>query len=164
MKKIGVLSDTHGFLHHKIPDILDSCDEIWHAGDIGSVDLFNTLNKKGNLRAVYGNIDGHDIRNMIPEIQQFNCENVKVIMVHIGGIPGRYSKVAYNMIKLHKPDLFVCGHSHILKIMYDKKHDLLYVNPGAAGRFGSHKVITVITLIAHNGKLSDLEVIELNKN
>lgn len=160
MKKIGILSDTHGFFYPKIPDAFSQCDEIWHCGDFGSMEVASKLNTIAPLEGVYGNIDGQDIRSKYPEKLNFKCEGVKVFLIHNGGYPGHYSKNILSEIKENKPDIFVCGHSHILKIMPDKQNDLLHINPGASGKQGIHQVITFIRLTLDDKKIKDLEIIE----
>lgn len=163
MKRIGLLSDTHTFLHPRLKELLADCHEIWHAGDIGNAATAEAFNSIKPLRAVYGNIDGQDIRIQYPEVLTFFCEEVKVSMIHIGGYPGRYSPKAKEIIKKEKPKLFISGHSHILKVMYDKKNKLLHINPGAAGKSGFHKVITAIRFTIDKKEIKDLEIIELKK-
>lgn len=163
MVRIGLLSDTHTFLHSKIFDIFKNCDEIWHAGDIGNIHTAEKLSAFKKFRAVYGNIDGYEIRAIYPEILNFECEGVKVLMKHIGGYPGRYDKSVRDLIISEKPKLFISGHSHILKVMYDDKNRLLHMNPGAAGKQGLHQVITVLRFSIIKGEIKDLEVIELKK-
>jgi len=163
LKKIGILSDTHGYFHPKIPDVFSQCDEIWHCGDFGSIDVISQLQSIKPLKGVYGNIDGQDIRSYFPEILVFNCENIKVLLMHIGGYPGRYNHGVSSLIKDNKPDLFVCGHSHILKVMHDEKNDLLHINPGAAGKSGIHQVITFIRLSIDGKEIKDIEVAEYPK-
>ncbi|MEI6821180.1 MAG: metallophosphoesterase family protein [Bacteroidota bacterium] len=163
MIKIGLLSDTHCYVHPKIYDFFADCNEIWHAGDIGDIATADELNAFKPLKAVYGNIDGHIVRSTYPESLIFNCENVKVYMTHIGGYPDRYAKQVKDIIKLETPNLFISGHSHILKVMYDQKHELLHINPGAAGRSGFHQVITLIRFCIDGINIKDLEIIELNK-
>lgn len=163
MIKIGLLSDTHCYVHPKIYDFFADCNEIWHAGDIGDIATADELNAFKPLKAVYGNIDGHIVRSTYPESLIFNCENVKVYMTHIGGYPDRYAKQVKDIIKLEAPNLFISGHSHILKVMYDQKHELLHINPGAAGRSGFHQVITLIRFCIDGINIKDLEIIELNK-
>ena len=163
MIKIGLLSDTHCYVHPKIYDFFADCNEIWHAGDIGDIATADELNAFKPLKAVYGNIDGHIVRSSYPESLIFNCENVKVYMTHIGGYPDRYAKQVKDIIKLEAPNLFISGHSHILKVMYDQKHELLHINPGAAGRSGFHQVITLIRFCIDGINIKDLEIIELNK-
>ena len=163
MIKIGLLSDTHRYVHPKIYDFFAECNEIWHAGDIGDIATADELNTFKPLKAVYGNIDGHIVRSSFPESLIFNCENVKVYMTHIGGYPDRYAKQVKDIIKLEAPNLFISGHSHILKVMYDKKHELLHINPGAAGCSGFHQVITLVRFCIDGINIKDLEIIELNK-
>lgn len=163
MKRIGILSDTHGFLHPRLKSVFRDCDEIWHAGDIGNAGILLELNKLKPVRAVFGNIDGQEIRNTCKEYELFTIENLKVLMMHIGGYPGRYTNQAKELITKEKPDLFVCGHSHILKVMPDKSYKLLHINPGAGGKFGSHQVITMVRLEIEDGEFKNLEVVELPK-
>ena len=164
MKKIGLLSDTHAYLHPKIFEHFKNCDEIWHAGDVGNTQIVDDLSKFKPLRAVYGNIDGQEIRKMCHKHQRFMCEDVDVWITHIGGYPNRYSKDVREDIKRNPPQLFISGHSHILKVMYDKKLDLLHMNPGAAGKYGIHQVITMLRFTIDGKAIKDLEVIELPKN
>ena len=161
MIKIGILSDTHGFVHPRIVDFFCMVDEIWHAGDMGNIGIARQLNGIKPLRAVYGNIDGQDVRIEYPEVQNFLTEQVKVFMTHIGGYPGHYDIRARLLVEQEKPMLFVCGHSHILKVMYDKKYGLLHINPGAAGRYGIHKSITAVRLIIDGSNMRDLEVMDI---
>ena len=163
MQKIGLISDTHSFIHHKIFDFFRDCNQIWHAGDIGSLEVFDKLNEFKELKAVYGNIDNYEVRQVCPQNQIFNCENIKVFITHIGGYPGKYSSAAKNIIKNEKPDLFISGHSHILKVMYDNQHNLLHVNPGAAGKSGFHQVITFIKFSIDGKNIKDLEIMELER-
>ena len=161
MKKILLLSDTHSFLDPRVLGYSKDVDEIWHAGDIGSFEVTDALQKLKPLRAVYGNIDHARIRQQFPEDLFFELEGVGVFMTHIGGRPKRYAKgIAEKLTKL-KPQLFVCGHSHILKVAYDKDRELLYINPGAAGKHGFHKKQTLIKFELTNGKAQNLIVIEL---
>ena len=161
MQRIALLSDTHNYLDPKIFKYFESCDQIWHTGDIGTIEITNTLSSIKPLVAVYGNIDGADIRKSFPKNQRFMCENVDVFMTHIGGYPNRYSDDAIIEIKKKAPKLFICGHSHILKVIYDEKFQLLHINPGAAGNYGFHKVKTLIRFSIDAEKIKDLEVIEL---
>ncbi len=163
MTKIGLLSDTHGYIHPKIYEFFKDCQQIWHAGDIGDVSVADQLNAFKPLKAVYGNIDGTLIRSMYPCTQLFSCEGVKVYMTHIGGYPGRYAFNVKETIKLEVPDLFISGHSHILKVMYDKKYKLLHINPGAAGKSGFHQVITLLRFDIDGKDIKDLEILELEK-
>ena len=161
MKKILLLSDTHSFLDSRILDYAKDVDEIWHAGDIGSFDVTDALEKLKPLRAVYGNIDNAAIRQHFPEDLFFELEGVTVFMTHIGGRPKRYAKGISEKLTRLKPQLFICGHSHILKVAYDNNRELLYINPGAAGKHGFHKKQTLIKFELSNGKAKDLVVIEL---
>ncbi len=163
MKKIGILSDTHGFIHPGVSDFFMHCDEIWHAGDIGNMETADKLSAIKPLRAVYGNIDDYVVRAEYKEHEVFLCENVKVLMIHIGGYPGRYSPQARKLIELHKPQLFISGHSHILKVMPDKKYGLLHINPGAAGHSGLHKMITMVRLTIDGQEIKDLDVFEAKR-
>ncbi len=163
MKKIGLLSDTHSDLDESIFNYFAECDEVWHAGDIGSLQVTDRLEAFKLLRAVHGNIDGNAIRVRYPEDLRFNCEGMDVWITHIGGYPGRYSKRVSDQLKLNPPDLFICGHSHILKIMPDKKHNLLHINPGACGNHGFHVMKTIVRFAIDAGKIRDMEVVELGK-
>ncbi len=161
MKRIGLMSDTHGFLDERVAHYFDACDEIWHAGDIGTEAVADWLESFKPLRAVYGNIDGPALRQRYAEDVLFSCEGLKVWMIHIGGYPGRYVPRVKKLLPKYQPDLFVCGHSHILKVMPDTRHHLLHLNPGACGREGFHKVNTLLRFTCHEGQVRDLEVIEL---
>lgn len=162
MKRIGLISDTHSYFDEKIEKYFKECDEIWHAGDVGNMDVIDKLLKVVPIvRGVYGNIDGQEIRKHFPKNLRFNCEQVDVWMTHIGGYPNRYSKDVREKIIKNPPKLFISGHSHILKVMFDKKLNLLHINPGAAGKHGFHKVKTLIRFIIDNEQIKDLEVIEL---
>lgn len=159
--KIGLISDTHGYLHPRLLHYLSGCSEIWHAGDWGSYDLVQQLGHQKMIRSVYGNIDGQTIRSQYNEMIYFELEHVKVCMMHIGGYPGRYDKRAFAFAKKHNPQIFVCGHSHILKVQFDNNNQWLYLNPGATGNHGWHKVITMITFDLLDGKILNMQVIEL---
>ena len=163
MQRIALLSDTHNYLDPKIFKYLESCDQVWHAGDIGTVAITDRLAEIKPVTAVYGNIDGQDVRNVHPKDQRFMCEKVSVFMTHIGGYPDRYSADALASIKRDPPRLFICGHSHILKVMFDKKYGLLHINPGAAGIHGFHAVKTMVRFTIDGEQIKDLEVIELGK-
>ncbi len=163
MKKILLLSDTHGYIDKTMLKYVQQADEIWHAGDIGDVQVTDTIKKYKPLRAVYGNIDGGELRKEFPEQQIFEVEGVKVFMIHIGGYPGRYSPAARKVIQKEKPDLFISGHSHILKVMYDPQLQLLHMNPGAAGKKGFHKVRTMLRFQIEKGEIKNLEVIEFKR-
>lgn len=162
MTRIGLISDTHGYLDDAVPEYFKDCDEVWHAGDFGNEDVARRLNVKKSLRGVYGNIDGQDIRKDFPEQLVFMCEEVKVMMRHIGGYPPRYNPETKRELLIHKPQLFISGHSHILKIMYDDKLQCLHMNPGAAGKQGWHKTRTIIRFAIDGKEIKDCEVIELN--
>lgn len=163
MKKIGLLSDTHGYWDSKYEKYFSVCDEIWHAGDIGSEEVVENLKKIAFFRAVYGNIDGYSIRGFYPKINRFKVEDVTVMMTHIGGYPGLYERSIVPILNSDAPKLFVSGHSHILKVMYDKKYDLLHLNPGAAGISGFHTVRTLLRFVIDGANIKDMEVIELGK-
>ncbi len=163
MKKIGLISDTHGFLHPRVKHHFQDCDEIWHAGDIGSIALADDLAAFKSFRAVYGNIDGAEIRKAYPEHLRFTIEGVKVWITHIGGYPKRYDRRVYKELYSNPPKLFICGHSHILKAIPDKNLGLLHLNPGAAGKVGFHQVLTIMRFEVDQGKIQNLEVIELEK-
>ncbi|MEO6252447.1 MAG: metallophosphoesterase family protein [Ferruginibacter sp.] len=187
MIRIGLISDTHGFLDETIFEHFKNCDEVWHVGDFGSEELLHGLTsrltmlnisttnsetgitihgqtgRQTMLRGVYGNIDGHGIRSEFPEELVFMCEGVKVMMKHIGGYPPKYNPETKKEILLHRPQLFISGHSHILKIMYDDKLNCLHMNPGAAGKHGWHKVRTIIRFVIDGKEMKDAEVIELGE-
>ena len=162
MTRIGLISDTHGFLDTAVFEHFDNCDEVWHAGDFGE-DVIQPLQQKKNLRGVYGNIDSHIIRNEFPEQLVFMCEEVKVMMRHIGGYPPKYNPETKKEILIHQPQLFISGHSHILKVMFDERINCLHMNPGAAGKTGWHKVRTLIRFVIDGKNMRDCEVIELGK-
>lgn len=161
MKKIGIISDTHGHVDPKYAKYFGSCDEIWHAGDIGDLAVTDELAKIAPVRAVYGNIDNHLIRSEFPLDQKFKCEDVSVWMTHIGGKPYAYSKHVRDVIVKNPPKIFVCGHSHICKVQMDKKLNMLYINPGAAGVKGFHKVRTLLRFEIDGRAIQNMEVIEL---
>lgn len=163
MKKIGLISDTHSFLHPRVKHHFAHCDEIWHAGDIGNLSLADELAAFKPLRAVYGNIDGIEVRKVYPEHLRFTLEGVDVWMTHIGGYPKRYDLRVKDEINRNPPKLFICGHSHILKAIPDHKLSLLHLNPGAAGKVGFHQVLTLMRFELDAGKIQNLEVIELEK-
>lgn len=160
MKKILLLSDTHSHLDDRILDYATQADEVWHCGDFG-VGVAEKLSELKPLRGVFGNIDDEKIRKDFPEILEFECEGVKVLMIHIGGYPGKYSPLAKKELSERKPKLFISGHSHILKAMYDEKNQLLHLNPGAAGKSGWHKVRTMMRFEIENSEIKNLEIIEL---
>ena len=160
--KIGLISDTHGYLDERVLHHFAQCDEIWHAGDVGDQSVIDQLKQIAPVRVVFGNIDGQEIRNKYPEIDQFYCAGIAVFMIHIGGKPPKYAKGVLSLLKKHKPRLFICGHSHILKIMPDKALDnMIYLNPGAAGNQGFHKMKTIVRFEVNKSELKNLEVIEL---
>ncbi|NLR63624.1 metallophosphoesterase family protein [Chitinophaga varians] len=161
MKKIGLMSDTHSYLHPQVFKYFEEVDEIWHAGDIGNVALADQLEAFKPFRAVYGNIDGADIRIRYPETLRFTVEGVEVLMTHIGGYPGKYAPGVREALKKDPPKLFICGHSHILKVMPDPALQLLHMNPGACGQQGWHKVKTLLRFRLDQGRIEQLEVIEL---
>ncbi|WP_308777052.1 metallophosphoesterase family protein [uncultured Bacteroides sp.] len=161
MKRIGLLSDTHGYWDERYLKHFESCDEIWHAGDIGSLEVAERLEAFRPLRAVYGNIDGQDIRLRFPEVNRFTLEGADILIKHIGGYPGKYDPSIKNVLLTHPPRLFISGHSHILKVKYDKTLRMLHLNPGAAGKYGFHTVRTLMRFTINNGNFFDLEVIEL---
>ncbi len=161
MKKIGILSDTHGFWDSRFEKFFADCDELWHAGDIGNIETARTIRNFKPLRAVHGNIDGRDVRIEYPEVLRFFCEDVEVMITHIGGNPSRYEPSISKVLRNKPPQLFVCGHSHILRVQFDEKLNLLYVNPGAAGNSGIHHVKTAIRLTIDGDKMKDMEVFEL---
>ena len=161
MTRIGLISDTHSFLDETVFEHFKNCDEIWHAGDFGEMELANRLAEQKKIRGVYGNIDGTEIRTIYPEKLFFTCEDVNVFMQHIGGYPGRYAPGVKKEIIAHQSQLFISGHSHILKIMYDDALQCLHINPGAAGRQGWHTVSTVIRFSIDKKEIKDCEVIEL---
>jgi len=160
MKKIGLLSDTHGYLDNAVFKHFEDCDEVWHAGDFGP-DVAEKLAAFKPLRGVYGNIDGKEIRAEFPEHLRFSCEQVDVWMTHIGGYPGKYAPGIKTEIYNNPPKLFITGHSHILKVMFDPRIQCLHINPGAAGRSGWHKVKTLIRFCISDEKIHTLEAIEL---
>jgi len=165
MTRIGLISDTHGFLDEKVFEYFKDSDEIWHAGDFGSMDIATTLAASSGLtiKAVYGNIDGQDIRSVFNEQLVFMCEGVKVMIRHIGGYPPKYNPETKKQLLIHKPQLFICGHSHILKIMFDEDIECLYMNPGAAGKHGWQKVRTIVRFAIDGKEIKNCEVIELGK-
>ncbi len=161
MKKILLLSDTHGYIDDHILTHAKQADEVWHAGDIGSLSVTDALQSIKPLRAVYGNIDDTTIRQEFPLNNRFDCDGVDVWITHIGGYPGRYTPAIRDDIRANPPKLFICGHSHILKVMPDKKLGLLHMNPGAIGKHGFHKVRTMLRFTIAKGNIDNLEVIEM---
>ena len=163
MTGIGLISDTHGFLDETVFKHFEHCDELWHAGDFGNIELATRLAALSGLtlRGVYGNIDGQDVRSIYPEQLVFHCEEVKVMMRHIGGAPPTYNPETRKQLQLHQPQLFISGHSHILKVIYDDQINCLHMNPGAAGKQGWHKIRTLIRFVIDGTNMKDCEVIEL---
>lgn len=163
MKKILLVSDTHGYIDDHIMEYVNEADEVWHAGDIGSAEVTDTISNSKPLRAVYGNIDGTELRTNFSKDLVFSSEGVKVFMTHIGGRPGRYANGIGQQIKSVKPKIFICGHSHILKIQFDKTHQVLFINPGAMGKQGFHKVRTMVRFELSKGEIKNMEVIEVKR-
>ncbi len=161
MKKIGIISDTHGYLDDRIIHFLSDRDEIWHAGDWGRIEVSDKLAAIAPIKGVYGNIDGREIRLTYPKTLRFNCEGVNVFMTHIGGYPGKYDPHIREELKSNPPNLFICGHSHIAKVIRDPKLGLLHINPGAAGRSGFHQVRTLVLLEIEGFQMKNLRVVEL---
>ncbi|MFC5270385.1 metallophosphoesterase family protein [Adhaeribacter terreus] len=161
--KIGLLSDTHSYLDERILHHLSTCDEIWHAGDFGNLEVSDVLAALKPLRGVYGNIDDQSIRLIHPKVNRFNVNGLEVLMTHIGGYPGKYHPDIRAEIQQNPPSLFITGHSHILKVMPDKKLGLLHLNPGAAGKHGFHQIRTMMKFEINAGKIENLQVIELGK-
>lgn len=163
MQRIGLISDTHGFLDEQVFHFFENCDEIWHAGDFGNRELAEKLAAFKPLKGVYGNIDDQAIRSVYPEYISFQCEDVSVLMTHIGGYPPKYNTASRLLLKKFRPKLFICGHSHILKIIYDEKIQCLHMNPGAAGRTGWQDIRTVLRFTIAGPEIKDCEVIKLGK-
>ncbi len=163
MQKIGLLSDTHSYFDPQLKDFFKDCNQIWHAGDIGDYEIVKILKNLKPLKAVYGNIDGMDIRKEFPEKIRFKCDEVDVLITHIGGYPGKYYSKIKDELLSNSPNLFICGHSHILKIIYDKKLNFLHINPGAAGRTGRHKVRTAVRFNIDKEKIMNVEIVELGR-
>ena len=163
MKQIVLLSDTHHTLDERFFSHFENADEIWHAGDIGSLDVTDQLKNFAPVRAVFGNIDNHKIRAHFKKTLLFRCEDVKVMMTHIGGYPNRYAKGIKERLEEIQADLFICGHSHILKVMYDKKIKTMHMNPGAIGDFGIHQVKTVLCFTIDGKDIKELRVVEFPK-
>jgi uncharacterized protein len=163
MTRIGLISDTHGYLDEAVFTHFENCDEVWHAGDFGEGEIAKKIKERKSLKGVFGNIDTPSIRHEFPEQLIFICEQVKVMIRHIGGYPPRYNAETKKELLLHKPQLFITGHSHILNVMYDNKLQCLHMNPGAAGKQGWHKVRTIIRFVIDGKDMKDCEVIELGK-
>lgn len=162
MKRIGLLSDTHGYWDERYLQYFEDCDEIWHAGDIGSEEVADRLEAFRPLRAVYGNIDGQNLRLRFPEINRFTLEGSDVLIKHIGGYPSKYDPSVRSLLQEQPPALFISGHSHILKVKFDPRLNLLHINPGAAGKYGFHQVRTLVRFCIEQGTFQNLEVIELH--
>ena len=162
--KIALISDTHGFLDNQLLSLLAAADEIWHAGDIGAITVLDQLKSLGKkIRAVHGNIDNADVRLEAPAQLQWELEGKKFLMVHIGGYPGHYAKGMKDLLHEIRPDVFICGHSHILKVIFDKELNLLHLNPGASGKEGFHPVRTMLRFSLDQGQIRDMAVVELGK-
>ncbi|MBO7278463.1 MAG: metallophosphoesterase family protein [Bacteroidales bacterium] len=164
MPYIGLISDTHCYFDAPVAKFLEPVDEIWHAGDFGDLETARKIAAVKPLRGVYGNCDGTDIRLVYPYTQFFECGGMRILMMHIGGYPGRYDFKAYQLIEAHRPDIFVCGHSHILKVVNDKPRNMLVLNPGAAGISGFHQVRTALRFRIDEGRIYDMEVCEWEKS
>ena len=158
MRRIGLISDTHSTFDETLREFLRDVDEVWHAGDIGSLALADEIAAFKPLRAVYGNIDDHEVRRTYPEVAVLDVEGFRVLMAHIGGYPDHYDRRALAHIYQTRPTIFVAGHSHILKVIYDKRFSLLHLNPGAAGRYGFHKVRTALRFTLDGGDIRDMEI------
>jgi uncharacterized protein len=163
MKRILLISDTHGYLDPALIKYIESADEVWHAGDIGTLEISDKISALKPFRAVYGNIDGKDIRATYPEDLAFSCEGVKVLMTHIAGPAGKYLPRVQKLLEAERPELFICGHSHILKVQFMKQYAHVYMNPGACGVQGFHAVKTVVRFVLNAGSIENAEVIELGK-
>ena len=161
MTRIGLLSDTHSYLDEKIFHHFANVDEIWHAGDVGNIEVYEKLAAFKPLKGVYGNIDDSLMMQYFPRVLEFTCEEVRVLITHIGGYPPKYNPQSLPLIKSYRPQLFITGHSHILKIMYDNANQVLHMNPGAAGTHGWHQLRTIVRFNIHGNNIQDCEVIEL---
>ena len=161
MTRIGLISDTHGYIEPKLFEFFENVDEIWHAGDMGGIEVPERLQKFKPFRGVYGNIDDQTVRSEFPKNNRFKCENAEIWITHIGGYPGKYNKQVKPKLEQNPPDLFIAGHSHILKIQYDKKLDLLHLNPGAIGNNGFHQVKTALRFSIDGNHFKDMEIFEL---
>ena len=163
MKRIGVISDTHSHISESMLDFFHGVDEIWHAGDIGSIEIVYKLNSIATVRAVFGNIDGNEIRAKFQEYEIFNCEGITVLLIHIGGYPGKYQQKVKDILKSRKINLFISGHSHILKVIYDKNLEMMHINPGAAGMSGFHLKRTAVRFDIDNQDIKNLSIFEGSK-
>jgi uncharacterized protein len=164
MQRIGVLSDTHGHWDDRLANFFLNCDEIWHAGDIGNIETADKINSFKPFRAVHGNIDDFKVRTVYPKIERFFCEEVDVLITHIGGYPNRYDPQILHVIRNNPPQLFICGHSHILKVIFDKKFNLLHINPGAAGKSGFHELRTAVRFEIDGKEIKSLEILEIPRH
>lgn len=164
MKRIGILSDTHGYVPPQLYHFFNKCDELWHAGDWGDLKTFEEMKQFKPLRSVWGNIDGHDLRMEMPEVLMFTIEKLNVLMLHIGGYPGKYAPQCRKLIAEHQPDVMICGHSHILKVMRDPVHNLMHINPGAAGIKGFHSRCTAVRLMIDGDRMHELEVWDMPRS
>jgi hypothetical protein len=162
--QIGILSDTHGYFNPALFTFFKHCDELWHAGDWGDIETVKLLQQFKPLKGVWGNIDGREVRLEFPEVNKFKVEDLNVTMIHIGGYPGNYSPQFRKILQQEKPDMMVCGHSHILKVMRDAKNNLMHFNPGAAGNKGFHQVCTALRLKIEGKRMYEMEVWEHNRN
>ena len=163
MKRIGLISDTHNVFDSQLKEFLKDVDEVWHAGDFGSLETADEIAKFKPLRGVYGNIDGGVTRRVYGEFSSFRCEDVEVLMTHIGGYPRRYAPKAIEKIRVARPKLFIAGHSHILKIIFDPTYNMLHINPGAAGNYGIHKVRTAVRFVVDGSDIRDMEIGEWDR-
>lgn len=161
--QVGLLSDSHGFLDEAIFTYFAQCDEVWHAGDFGAAEVLDRLKAFKPVRGVFGNIDGAEIRAELPQDLEWQCEGVRVFMTHIGGYPGSYDQRAKRELVQRKPDLYICGHSHIARVMRDPKLKLLHMNPGACGRIGWHQQRTIMRFTVEGNRVANVELIELGK-
>jgi putative phosphoesterase len=159
--KIGLISDTHGFMDESVFKYFSDCDQVWHLGDIGSIEILERLEHSFDVRAVYGNIDGQDIRIRTSKVILLDIEQKRFLLTHIAGRPGKYNSNAKELIRQHRPDVLICGHSHILQVEQDQTNKLLFINPGAAGRHGFHKKKTLIRFDIEQGRMYNLEVIDM---
>jgi putative phosphoesterase len=164
MTRVGVMSDTHASTHERVFEFLKDCDQIWHAGDIGNLETLRKIAQFKPTIGVFGNCDGAEIMQHTKKYEFFKCENKTVMMTHIGGYPGRYPPHIQQILREKKPDIFVAGHSHILKVIYDKKFQLLFLNPGAAGRFGIHKSITCLRFCIDQDNISDMQILDIERS
>ena len=163
MKQIGLLSDTHGFIDERLYSFFEKCDELWHAGDIGNIETADQLAKFKPFRAVFGNIDDFKLRLQYPQMLRFECEQTDVLITHIGGYPNHYEPDIKAIIHVKPPKLFIAGHSHILKVIFDKRFNMLHINPGAAGNSGFHKVKTAVRFVIDGSEIKDLEIWESSR-